>query len=178
MKVCSCLIILSVACCWGQSARSGAPNPEGNKPEVAVTKLSPPAYPPLARQAQITGNVRLELKVRPDGSVAAVVLLSGRPMLAPAALDSAQKSQFSCKGCSDLTTYPMTYTFDLLEGTGCKETKVASRVRSAQCVYLWKCGSRITTTWVYVSRPQEVSESNGHVTVLLRGCVVSSHEFL
>ena len=110
--------------------------------------------------------MRLQVKVRADGSVAAVALLSGHPMLAPAAVDSAQKSQFSCNGCSDLTTYPMTYTFDFLEGTGCQEIKVAFRVRSPKCGYLWKCGSRVTTDSVIISRPQEVSESDGHVKVL------------
>src|SRR5215472_7484126 len=116
MKICACLIILSVACCWEQSANSGTQNPEANKGEVALTKLSPPVYPPLSRQARITGDVQLELKVRPDGSVAVVVVLSGHPMLKQTAVDSAQNSQFTCKGCSDLTSYPMTYTFDFLEG--------------------------------------------------------------
>jgi TonB family protein len=166
MKISACLIILSVAFCWAQSSTSAAQNPEGNRQEVALTKLSPPVYPPLSRQARISGDVRLELKVRPDGSVADLALLSGDPRLAPAAVDSAQKSQFLCKGCSGLTTYPMTYTFDFLEGTGCHDTKVASRVRSPKCVYLWKCGSRLTTDWVDVSRPQEVTESDGHVKVL------------
>lgn len=166
MKICSCLIILSLAFCWAQSSTGNAQNPDSNKGEVAVTKLSPPVYPPLSRQARISGDVRLEVKIRPDGSVGAVALLSGHPMLTPTALDSAQKSQFSCKGCSGLTTYLMTYTFDFLEGTGCHEIKMASRVRSPKCVYLWKCGSRFTTESVIVSRPQEVTESDGHVTVL------------
>lgn len=167
MKICSCLIIFSAAFGWSQSATTSVQNPDVNK--VAVTKLSPPNYPPLARQARVSGDVRLEVKVHPDGSVAAVALLTGHPILAPAAVDSAQKSQFLCKGCSDLTTYPMTYTFDFLEGTGCQKSKVVSRVRSAKCGYLWKCGAQLTSKWVYVSRPQEVGEFDGHVKVLVSG---------
>lgn len=164
MKICSCLIILGVAFGWAQSSTTSTQNPESHK--VAVTKLSPLVYPPLARQARVNGDVHLEVKIRPDGSVVEVALLTGHPMLAPAALDSVRKSQFSCKGCSDLTTYPMTYTFDFLQGTGCQDIKVASRVRSPKCGYLWKCGSRVTTDSVIISRPQEVSESDGHVKVL------------
>ena len=165
MKICSCVIILSVAF-WAQSSTSNAQNPDSNKGEVAVTKLSPPVYPALARQARLTGTVQLELKIRPDGTVAAAVALSGHGMFRQVAVDSAQKSQFSCKRCSDLTSYPMTYTFDFLKGTGCQETTVASRIRSPKCVYLWKCGSGLTPKWVDVFRPQEVSESDGHVMVL------------
>jgi TonB family protein len=172
MKVFSCLIILSLTFCGAQSAISGAQNTTGNKREIKVTKLSSPVYPPLARQARVNGDVRLELKIRPDGGVAEAAVLSGHPMLQQAAVDSAQKSQFSCSGCSDLTSYPMTYRFDFLEGTGCQETTVASRFRSPKCVYLWKCGSRLTTESVIVSRPQEVTESDGHVTVLASAACV------
>src|SRR5690348_8665315 len=52
------------------------------------------------------------------------------------------------------------------------ETTVASRFRSPKCVYLWKCGSRLTTESVIVSRPQEVTESDGHVTVLASAACV------
>jgi TonB family protein len=180
MKICVCLIVLSAPCCRAQSSTSNAQNPDNNKGAVAVLKLAPPVYPPLARQAQITGNVRLELKIRPDGSVAAVVALSGQGMFKQTAMESAQESQFSCEGCTDLTTYPMTYTFDFLKDTGCQQTTVPSRVRSPKCVYLWKCGSRFTTKWVDVFRPQEVSESDGHVMVFASAgnCVqpTSSHE--
>lgn len=178
MKICACLIVLSIGCRWAQSSTSNAQNPDSNEGEVAVTKLSPPVYPPLARQARVSRDVRLEVKIRPDGSVAALALLTGHPMLTPAAVDSARKSQFSCNACSDLTTYPMTYTFDFLEGTGCQEIKVASRVRSPKCGYLWKCGTRVTTDSVDIFRPQEVSESEGHVKVLVSAACVqtmSSH---
>lgn len=165
MKVWAHLVILGVAFCGFAVVQK----PDGAKPEIVLTKLSPPLYPPLARQARITGDVQLELKVRPDGIVANVVPLSGHPILQLAASDSAQKSQFSCQGCSDVTSYRMTYTFDFLKGTGCQQTTVRSRVRSPKCLYFWKCGERVTSDWSYVSRPQEVSESDGHVTVLASG---------
>jgi TonB family protein len=79
---------------------------------VVLVKLSPPAYPPLARQARIMGDVEIQLSIRKDGSVESAALLSGHPMLAPGALASAKQSQFECKDCSDeVTSYTLTYTF-------------------------------------------------------------------
>ena len=82
---------------------------------VALTKLSPPIYPPLARQARINGEVELALGLRPDGTVGLVSLVSGHPMLAPVAINSAKQSQFECSGCpAGLTSYAVRYKFELL----------------------------------------------------------------
>jgi outer membrane biosynthesis protein TonB len=35
---------------------------------VVLTKLVPPVYPPLARQAQIAGDVMVRVLIRQDGS--------------------------------------------------------------------------------------------------------------
>jgi TonB family protein len=86
-------------------------------PEVGVVlvKLSPPIYPPLARQARITGDVSVQVSIRKDGSIESAEVISGHPMLKQAALDSARKSTFECRGCGDpLILYPMTYTFEIL----------------------------------------------------------------
>jgi outer membrane biosynthesis protein TonB len=92
---------------------------------VALTRRSPPAYPPLARQARITADVKLQVGVRRDGSVQSAELFSGHPLLAPAALDSARKSTFECRGCSaEVTWYPMTYRFGFYdEQGGCGRTE-------------------------------------------------------
>jgi TonB family protein len=79
---------------------------------VVLVKLSPPVYPPLAQNAQITGDVTIQLAIRKDGIVASAELFSGHPMLSPAALASAKQSQFECKGCSaEVNSYTLTYTF-------------------------------------------------------------------
>jgi TonB family protein len=79
-----------------------------------VLTLSPPLYPPLARQARIMGDVKLRLGIRRDGTVATAEVISGHPMLQQAALESAKKSAFLCQGCSEgVTTYFLTYTFGL-----------------------------------------------------------------
>jgi len=141
---------------------------------VVLTKLSPPLYPPLARQARITGDVRVLVGIRRDGSVESAELLSGHPMLVQAALDSARKSIFECRGCFEsVTQYPLTYAFEIWAdcrfGPNCQAVEprapevsqsehkititvepactcdpariyVQKKIRSAKCLYLWKCG--------------------------------------
>jgi TonB family protein len=68
---------------------------------IALTTLSPPVYPPLAREARIMGDVKVQLGIRRDGSVASAEVVSGPPMLQQAALESARKSAFLCQGCSE-----------------------------------------------------------------------------
>jgi TonB family protein len=104
----------------------------GPKSRVALIKLAPPIYPPLARQAQITGNVRVQIEVYRDGSVASAEMVSGHPMLKQAALDSAKQSHFECVQCeNELTQYLLTYTFQIVgtAGKGCctAGTKAAKR---------------------------------------------------
>jgi hypothetical protein len=81
---------------------------------VVLIKLSPPIYPPLARQARTSGDVKLQLSIRPDGSVESASPVSGDAVLVPAALESGVQSQFECRGCSKTTAYSMTYTFQVL----------------------------------------------------------------
>lgn len=81
---------------------------------VILSKLSDPAYPPLARQAHIAGDVELMLAIRQDGSVESAEVVSGHPMLTQAALDSAKRSQFECQGCGNaVTSYALKYTFQI-----------------------------------------------------------------
>ncbi|MGA8764710.1 MAG: energy transducer TonB [Candidatus Sulfotelmatobacter sp.] len=142
--------------------------------EVALLNLYPPVYPPLARQARIMGDVKIQLEIRQDGTVASAQVFSGHPMLKQAALDSAQKSTFECQGCSGVvTSYSLTYTFEVggdcrfgpncealeprppevAQSQGritikvepwctCDPAAARNKVRSAKCLYLWRCGFR------------------------------------
>jgi len=160
------LCVLSSQCGSAQDAASAqTPQPA----EVVLVKLSPPLYPALAHQARIMGDVKVYVHVRKDGSVESVELLSGHPMLAPTALESARKSRFECPGCDDeITFYPMTYTFGFRDDGKSKEVVTERPARSAKCVFMWKCGTERTITWQCPdSRPAETTESNGHVTILV-----------
>jgi TonB family protein len=149
-------------------AQTDQPSPTlGN--HVALVDLLGAAYPPLARQARITGEVELKLEIRKDGRMESATVVSGPPMLTQAALNSAQQSRFACRDCQNaLTTFSLVYSFQQApspgwpcpENAGPRITHIENRVtittepslvdpyfvnvraRSAKCLYLWSCGSK------------------------------------
>ncbi len=59
----------------------------------AKTKVQP-AYPELAKKMQISGTVKIEVVVSPNGTVKEARVVGGHPVLATAALDAAKKWRF------------------------------------------------------------------------------------
>jgi TonB family protein len=59
----------------------------------AKTKVDPP-YPELARKMNLSGTVKIEVVVAPNGSVKDARVVGGHPVLASAALDAARKWRF------------------------------------------------------------------------------------
>jgi TonB family protein len=53
-----------------------------------------PAYPDVARQLHITGTVRLEATVAPDGKVRDARVVGGSPMLAQEATNAVKKWKY------------------------------------------------------------------------------------
>jgi TonB family protein len=74
---------------------------EGNsETRIQIKKMEVPSYPPLARQAHVTGDVKLHLTVNKNGDVASVDVVSARPKgwgkdFAAVAIEAAKRSQFS-----------------------------------------------------------------------------------
>jgi periplasmic protein TonB len=54
----------------------------------------PPNYPPLARQARIQGTVILQAEISKDGAIQNLRLISGHPMLAPAAIEAVKQWKY------------------------------------------------------------------------------------
>ncbi|HYM79697.1 MAG TPA: energy transducer TonB [Candidatus Dormibacteraeota bacterium] len=54
----------------------------------------PPTYPPLARQARIQGTVLLQAEISKDGNIINLQLISGHPMLAPAAIEAVKQWKY------------------------------------------------------------------------------------
>ena len=50
-----------------------------------------PAYPELARKMQITGTVKVEVAVAPNGKMRAAQVVGGSPVLVKAAVDAIEK---------------------------------------------------------------------------------------
>jgi protein TonB len=53
-----------------------------------------PNYPPLARQARIQGQVLLQAEISRDGTIENLHLISGHPMLAPAAIEAVKQWRY------------------------------------------------------------------------------------
>jgi TonB family protein len=72
------------------SAQDATADAAKRKVRVRVT----PDYPELAKQMNVTGKVKLEATVAPDGHVAATKVVGGSPLLVNAALDALKKWHF------------------------------------------------------------------------------------
>jgi len=59
----------------------------------AKSKVAP-VYPELARKMNITGTVKVEVVVAPNGAVKDARVVGGHPVLANAALDAVKKWRF------------------------------------------------------------------------------------
>lgn len=53
-----------------------------------------PTYPPLARQARIQGVVILQAEISKEGNITNLQLISGHPMLAPAAIEAVKQWKY------------------------------------------------------------------------------------
>jgi protein TonB len=60
---------------------------------LLVRKVNP-SYPPLARQARIQGVVILQAQISKDGNIENLQLISGHPMLAPAAIEAVKQWKY------------------------------------------------------------------------------------
>jgi periplasmic protein TonB len=59
-----------------------------------LVRKVPPTYPPLARQARIQGVVVLQAQISKEGNIENLQLISGHPMLAPAAIEAVKQWKY------------------------------------------------------------------------------------
>lgn len=111
MKYVALLVAVAVFATGAFAQQSPQPSQSDDlKGEAILAILSKPAFSPLARQANVEGEVLVDVTVRKDGSTEATVV-SGHPLLKQAALDSAKQSRFECQGCSAPVSYSLVYAF-------------------------------------------------------------------
>ena len=67
------------------------------------SKVSP-AYPEIARKMGLSGTVKIELVVAPNGSVKETKVIGGHPILVTAALDAVKKWKFEPAGAESTGT--------------------------------------------------------------------------
>ena len=66
----------------------------GNVQSAKLINQPRPAYPPLARQARIQGVVRFNAVIGRDGSIQNLTLVSGHPLLVPAATEAVRQWRY------------------------------------------------------------------------------------
>lgn len=60
------------------------------------TKIAP-VYPDLARRMKISGSVKVQLTVAPNGTVKDTTVIGGHPLLANAVIDAVRKWRFETR---------------------------------------------------------------------------------
>ena len=66
----------------------------GGVSQGLLIRKVPPTYPPLARQARIQGVVVLQAQISKEGNIENLQLISGHPMLAPAAIEAVKQWKY------------------------------------------------------------------------------------
>jgi TonB family protein len=81
---------------------------------IVPIEWAQPIYPGIAQNANVQGDVEVAVDVRPDGSVAAVEVVRGIPLLDQAVVDAVRRARFQCRGCGDAPNrYSLYVTFKL-----------------------------------------------------------------
>jgi protein TonB len=66
----------------------------GNVQAALIMNRVQPQYPPLARQARVSGTVKLHAIIAKDGTVQELQVISGHPLLIQAALDAVRQWRY------------------------------------------------------------------------------------
>jgi hypothetical protein len=94
----------------GMRQRLAPPEPMPT-PGISVIKFVPPAYPAIAKTANISGDVRVLVEIASDGSAKTVTALSGHPMLKIGATDALKQWRFGCQRCDAPLFHIVTISF-------------------------------------------------------------------
>jgi len=91
--VAALLAVLTLAVTLGPS-HVGAQTSQNDEIIRRAKSKVQPIYPELARKMNISGTVKIEVVVAPNGTVKEARIVGGHPVLASAALDAAKKWRF------------------------------------------------------------------------------------
>jgi TonB family protein len=85
-------LLVSTSAALVPKVRAQETSPDAAKRKVK-TKIVPD-FPPLARQLNVTGKVKIEATISPDGRVTSTKVVGGSPLLVSSALDAIKKWRF------------------------------------------------------------------------------------
>ena len=91
----SLILISLLALAWAFPQESTSPR-DVSSAQMAdqIVKKIAPVYPAEARRARIQGTVVLQAQISKDGSIQNLQLVSGHPMLAPAAIEAVRQWKY------------------------------------------------------------------------------------
>jgi TonB family protein len=94
-------LVFGLAVCTPGSAED-----EGRKVRSKVA----PTYPDLAKRMNVTGVVKLQVTIAPNGSVKSTKVIGGHPLLVDSAVEAVRKWKY--EPASDETTEVVEFRFD------------------------------------------------------------------
>ena len=86
-------LVIAVLLVGGWTANTGSAWAQEQAARKTKTKVEP-AYPQLARRLRISGVVKVQVVVAPNGSVKNARLIGGHPILADAVMDVVKRWRF------------------------------------------------------------------------------------
>lgn len=114
MKLKLILISIGLALVLGGTAvlphKASAQDNSAENGKRKVRARVTPEYPPLAKQMNMTGKVKLEASVAPDGHVVSTRVLGGSPVLVNSAIEALKKWRF--EPAAKETTEVVEFEFD------------------------------------------------------------------
>ena len=93
MRRASALFAVVAVVAGAEAVGVQAQNSDNEIVRRAKSKVSP-VYPDLARKMNITGTVKVQVTVAPNGTVKDAKVVGGHPVLASAALEAVKKWRF------------------------------------------------------------------------------------
>ena len=127
----------------------GQTMPKRIPPDEAAKHLisSPsPVYPPLARAASIQGKVILEVSIDESGAASVRRLVSGHPMLAPAAIESVNRWKYQPFEVDDKPATVVTLVMVTFGNPG-KENDAAARAEMLFQDKVWTAEESAMQRW-------------------------------
>jgi len=85
--------VAAVGLCLGSAALAQTGTTDEGKRKVK-SKVSP-AYPELAKRMSVTGKVKIEVVITPDGRVKSTRVVGGHPLLVQACQDAVKEWRFA-----------------------------------------------------------------------------------
>ena len=87
-------ILAALALCFLLGAAGSAQNSTTDEGKRKVKSKTLPAYPELARRMNVTGKVKIEVVITPDGHVKSTRVVGGHPLLVQACQDAVKDWRF------------------------------------------------------------------------------------